>query len=110
MGVWKDGILVQASTRGDGKIGEEVTANVKTIEAIPLKLRGNNEKGEIEIRGEIFMAKDTFEKLNKAGQTIVMVSHDERIAQRAGRVVMLADGKISRTWKGVLYSVNAGTT
>ena len=34
------------------------------------------------------------EKLNKAGQTIVMVTHDERIAQRAGRVIMLADGKI----------------
>jgi ABC-type lipoprotein export system ATPase subunit len=40
---------------------------------------------------------DVFEKLNRAGQTIVMVSHDERIAQRAGRVVLLADGKISRT-------------
>jgi ABC-type lipoprotein export system ATPase subunit len=40
---------------------------------------------------------DAFEKLNKASQTIVMVSHDERVAQRAGRIVMLADGKISRT-------------
>ncbi len=39
---------------------------------------------------------DVFEKLNRAGQTIIMVSHDERIAQRAGRIVMLADGKIRR--------------
>ena len=39
---------------------------------------------------------DVFEKLNRAGQTIVMVSHDERIAERAGRIVMLADGKIRR--------------
>jgi len=39
---------------------------------------------------------DVFEKLNRAGQTIVIVSHDERIAQRAGRIVMLADGKIRR--------------
>ena len=39
---------------------------------------------------------DAFEELNRAGQTIVMVSHDERIAQRAGRIIMLADGKIRR--------------
>jgi len=39
---------------------------------------------------------DAFEKLNRAGQTIIMVSHDERIAERAGRIVMLADGKIRR--------------
>jgi len=39
---------------------------------------------------------DVFEKLNRAGQTIIMVSHDERIAERAGRIVMLADGKIRR--------------
>jgi ABC-type lipoprotein export system ATPase subunit len=39
---------------------------------------------------------DTFEKLNKAGQTIVMVTHDQRIAQRAGRIITLADGKIQR--------------
>jgi ABC-type lipoprotein export system ATPase subunit len=39
---------------------------------------------------------DVFEELNRAGQTIVMVSHDERIAQRAGRIIMLADGKIRR--------------
>ncbi|MBA7716098.1 Cell division ATP-binding protein FtsE [subsurface metagenome] len=36
-----------------------------------------------------------FEKLNRAGQTIVMVTHDERIARRAGRIIILADGKIS---------------
>jgi putative ABC transport system ATP-binding protein len=40
---------------------------------------------------------NTFEKLNQAGQTIVMVSHDERVAKRAGRIVTLADGKIRRT-------------
>jgi len=39
---------------------------------------------------------DVFEELNRAGQTIVMVSHDERIAQRAGRIITLADGKIRR--------------
>ncbi len=39
---------------------------------------------------------DVFEELNRAGQTIVMVTHDERIAQRAGRIITLADGKISR--------------
>ncbi len=63
--IYKDGLLTRASTRGDGKIGEDVTSNVRTIEAIPLKLRKSGEKGEIEVRGEIFMPKDVFEKLNR---------------------------------------------
>lgn len=64
--IYEDGLLVQASTRGDGKIGEDVTQNIKTIESIPLKLR-NAEKypGRIEIRGEAYMTKEVFLKLNK---------------------------------------------
>ena len=49
-----DGKLVQAVTRGDGEKGDDVTTNVKTINSIPLKLRGNNFPKEFEIRGEIF--------------------------------------------------------
>lgn len=60
--VYKNGILVQASTRGNGSIGEDITQNTKTIKSIPLKL---NEDIDIEVRGEIFMSKSSFEALNK---------------------------------------------
>jgi DNA ligase (NAD+) len=62
--IYKNGVLIQGSTRGDGKIGENVTQNLKTIESIPLKLK-NKLKGEVDIRGEVYMEKKDFEKFNK---------------------------------------------
>jgi len=67
--VYKDGVLVQGITRGDGFVGEDVTANIRTIDSVPLLLRKAKgyEKfliGRTEIRGEIVMYKDQFEKLN----------------------------------------------
>ena len=85
--VYQDGVLETAATRGDGKIGEDVTRNVKTIEAVPLALRTPDEaelrslkqvfdlsdevieklrsrSGRIEIRGEVYMPKKAFEKMN----------------------------------------------
>lgn len=66
--VYKDGSLVQGATRGDGRIGEDVTANVKTIESIPLSLRDFFLKkqfpSEVIVRGEVYMRKDVFDKLN----------------------------------------------
>lgn len=63
--VYENGLLVAGSTRGDGKTGEDVFHNLKTIEAIPLKLRPSYATGRIEIRGEVYMRKDVFERLNK---------------------------------------------
>jgi len=77
---YKNGVLEQAATRGNGRVGENVTANIKTIESIPLKLQIHGkmprgavrnaltraiETGEIEIRGEVYMDKDTFGKVNR---------------------------------------------
>lgn len=59
-----NGMLTQAVTRGDGEKGDDVTANVKTIGSIPLKLRGDNFAAEFEIRGEIFMPKTEFQRIN----------------------------------------------
>ncbi|MFA5946687.1 MAG: NAD-dependent DNA ligase LigA [Patescibacteria group bacterium] len=59
--VYVDGQLVSAATRGDGKIGEDVTLNVKTIEAVPLSI---DARGRVEIRGEIFMPRKAFDKMN----------------------------------------------
>ncbi len=63
---YKKGLLVSAATRGDGEIGEDVTANVKTIQGIPHKLSGKNFPDTIEVRGEVFFALADFEKLNAA--------------------------------------------
>ncbi|MEE2699970.1 MAG: NAD-dependent DNA ligase LigA [Bacteroidota bacterium] len=61
---YKDGELIQALTRGDGAKGYDVTSNVKTINSIPLKLKGDYPY-EFEIRGEIFLPISDFEKMNK---------------------------------------------
>ncbi|WP_037028221.1 NAD-dependent DNA ligase LigA [Psychromonas aquimarina] len=70
--IYENGLLVQAATRGDGQTGENVTENVKTIANIPLKLRGENIPPLLEVRGEVFMLKAGFNKLNegliKAGE------------------------------------------
>ena len=63
--VYEDGSLVRAVTRGDGLVGDDVTANVKTIRSIPLKLNGNDYMKKFEIRGEVLMPWKSFETLNE---------------------------------------------
>ncbi len=62
---YEEGRLVRAVTRGDGVQGDDVTANVKTINSIPLVLHGNNYPREFEIRGEILMPWEQFDRLNR---------------------------------------------
>lgn len=59
---YENGVFVQGSTRGDGTVGEDITANLRTVRSIPLQL---TEKVTIEVRGEVFMPKKSFAKLNK---------------------------------------------
>ncbi|ENX1957249.1 NAD-dependent DNA ligase LigA [Neisseria gonorrhoeae] len=63
--LYRDGVLVQAATRGDGTTGEDVTRNVKTVSNIPLRLHGENVPELIEVRGEVLMLKANFAGLNK---------------------------------------------
>ena len=67
---YKSGKLVQAVTRGDGVQGDDVTANVRTIKSIPLKLSGANFPDEFEVRGEIFMPRKSFDAINKEREEI----------------------------------------
>ncbi len=66
---YENGLLVQASTRGDGETGEDVSANIRTIRAIPLRLRTAHPPKVLDIRGEVLMFKDGFERLNQ-GQRV----------------------------------------
>jgi DNA ligase (NAD+) len=61
---YEQGMLVRAATRGDGTRGEDVTMNVRTIEAVPLRLRGEDWPSILEVRGEVYMPKAGFEALN----------------------------------------------
>lgn len=65
--IYEDGLLQRAITRGDGFVGEDVTMNVRTIDAVPLKLHGTTDftKGTTEVRGEIVMYKRDFDAINK---------------------------------------------
>ncbi|WP_107726453.1 NAD-dependent DNA ligase LigA [Neisseria weaveri] len=63
--LYRNGVLVQAATRGDGTTGEDVTQNIKTIANIPLKLRGDNLPSLLEVRGEVLMLKADFAALNE---------------------------------------------
>ena len=71
--LYHDGVLQRAATRGDGITGEDITHNVRTIHSIPLRLDGSGLDGRIEIRGEIFLGKKGFARLN------------QRVRQQGGR-------------------------
>ena len=62
---YENGSLVRAATRGDGASGEDVTANIKTVRAIPLRLLGKNIPAVLEIRGEVFMYLEDFQRMNQ---------------------------------------------
>lgn len=67
---YENGILKQAVTRGDSVQGDDVTTNIKTIKTIPLKLKSGDYPTNFEVRGEVFMSKQNFEKLNKDREDI----------------------------------------
>jgi DNA ligase (NAD+) len=64
--VYRDGKLVKAATRGDGRTGEDVTPNIRTIGSIPARLKGTGHPAVLEVRGEVFMPVEAFGKLNES--------------------------------------------
>lgn len=70
--IYQKGLLIRGATRGDGSVGEDITANVRTIKSIPLRLQGDDYPELLEVRGEIYMPRDGFNEFNtkarKAGE------------------------------------------
>jgi DNA ligase (NAD+) len=64
--VYREGALVKAATRGDGRTGEDVTPNIRTISSIPARLKGSGHPAVLEVRGEVFMPVEAFGKLNES--------------------------------------------
>ncbi|MFE8069673.1 NAD-dependent DNA ligase LigA [Marinobacteraceae bacterium S3BR75-40.1] len=64
--LYEDGHLIRAATRGDGTTGEDITANVRTIPSVPLRLLGDTPPRDLEVRGEVYMPLEGFEHLNEA--------------------------------------------
>lgn len=62
---YENGVLIRAATRGDGYSGEDITANIRTIPSVPLKLRGDDFPDMVEVRGEVYMPRAGFEALNR---------------------------------------------
>lgn len=63
---YEKGALTRAATRGDGYAGEDITANIRTIPSVPLTLRGKDVPELVEVRGEVYMPRDGFERLNRS--------------------------------------------
>ncbi|HEY3488202.1 MAG TPA: NAD-dependent DNA ligase LigA, partial [Gammaproteobacteria bacterium] len=72
--LYENGKLVRAATRGDGTVGENITQNVRTIQSVPLRLRGDAYPKILEVRGEVFMSKIGFEKMNRHAR-----EHEEKL-------------------------------
>ena len=62
---YRDGVLQVAATRGSGEVGEDITANLRTVKSVPLRLLGDNPPTLLEVRGEVYMTLDGFDELNR---------------------------------------------
>lgn len=68
--IYENGLLIKAVTRGDGVRGDDVTANIKTIRSLPLRVKSNNVPAKFEVRGEVYLPKEIFKQLNKDREDI----------------------------------------
>ena len=107
--VYENGFFVNGSTRGDGITGEDITQNLKTITAIPLSLRKNGQKTPplLEVRGEVFITKDGFKKLNRNQEKEELPPFANPRNAAAGSLRQL-DSKITATRPLSIYCYEAG--
>lgn len=106
---YQDGELIQGATRGDGKVGENVTQNLKTISAVPLRLRGEY-SGRLDVRGEVYLSKEDFEEINKQQEKDGLQAYANPRNLAAGSIRQL-DPKVtaSRNLDIYLYDILSDT-
>jgi DNA ligase (NAD+) len=94
--VYENGFLARGVTRGDGVRGDDVTTNVKTIRNIPLSIKGKNRPDLFEVRGEVFLSKDMFLKLNKEREDVGEERYANARNTAAGTIKMQDSGEVAR--------------
>lgn len=94
--IYEDGVLARGVTRGDGVRGDDVTSNVKTIHDIPLIVQGENVPSLFEVRGEVYMTKEIFTKLNREREDIGEEKYANARNTAAGTVKMQDSGEVAR--------------
>lgn len=93
---YENGVLVRAVTRGDGVRGDDVTTNIKTIRSIPLKINSKKLPASFEVRGEVFLPRAVFEKLNKEREDIGEEKYANARNTASGTVKMQDSGEVAK--------------
>lgn len=94
--IYENGILTKGVTRGDGVRGDNVTANVKTIRSIPLRITGKQVPASFEVRGEVFLPKEVFAQLNKEREDIGEEKYANARNTASGTLKMQDSGTVAR--------------
>lgn len=94
--IYENGILSRGVTRGDGVRGDDVTHNVRTIRSVPLKVKGKNVPASFEVRGEVFLPKKEFERLNKEREDIGAETYANARNTASGTLKMQDSAEVAR--------------
>lgn len=94
--IYENGLLIRGVTRGDGVRGDDVTANVKTIRHIPLRIQAKDMPARFEVRGEVFLSKAAFEKLNKEQEDIGEDTYANARNTASGTLKMQDSSEVAR--------------
>jgi DNA ligase (NAD+) len=94
--IYEDGLLTKAVTRGDGVRGDDVTANIKTIRSLPLRIKSKNIPPKFEVRGEVFLPKEAFRQLNKEREDIGEETYANARNTASGTVKMQDSAEVAK--------------
>jgi len=94
--IYENGLLTKAVTRGDGVRGDDVTANIKTIRSLPLRITSKKIPARFEVRGEVFLPKDVFKQINKEREDIGEETYANARNTASGTVKMQDSAEVAR--------------
>jgi len=101
--IFENGKFVRAATRGNGKRGDDITANLKTIRSLPLQLQGKQVPDYLEVRGEVFMSKEVFAELNRCKEELGEEPWANPRNAAAGSLKLLDPQEVSMRKLGVVF-------